>query len=140
MKFNMIRPTKFKLLRVFQLFCFLFILSCNQNSLELKAELINQADVKKKIIDTIFSLPEVKQRAAFIFNQTNGGRSMKVWIEDTPSISAKEYYWVKAGEDNGIKLVTHYNFFVYPESMKIMLYDSKTNKELPLERWRNSNY
>src|SRR4051794_23063414 len=61
-------------------------------------------NLDKKIIDTIYSLKEVKDRQSYIERQTKNSRHLQIWIEDTPNQTNK-YYWVKAGEDNGTNLV-----------------------------------
>ena len=98
--------------------------------------LVNENEIEEKIIDTIFKLPEVKKRAKYIDQQTKGKRNLKVWIEDTPDLTSQKYYWIKVGEDNGTILVTHFNFYVYPVSMRIMYYDINEDKEMTLDVWR----
>ena len=93
-------------------------------------------DIEEKIIDTIFKLTEVKERARYIEQQTKGERHLKVWTEDTPNLPAQKYYWIKVDEDNGTNLVTHFNFYVYPDSMRIMYYDINDDKEMTLDIWR----
>jgi hypothetical protein len=48
----------------------------------------------------------------------------------------KGYYWLKVGEDNGVSFVSHYNFFVYPNTMKVLYYDTVNDLELELDKWR----
>ena len=64
-----------------------------------------------------------------------GERHMKMWISGTPAELNKKYYWVTAGEDNGMSLVTHFNFHVYPDSMRIMYYDATEDHEITLKEW-----
>ena len=100
---------------------------------------INNDNVEDKIIHTIFKLTEVKERAKYIEQQTKGKRHLKIWIADTPHSTDQKYYWIKAGEYNGINLVTHFNFYVYPDSMRIMYYDTQSDSELTLNKWRKIN-
>ncbi len=100
---------------------------------------INNEDIEEKIIDTIFKLTEVKKRAKYIEEQTKGKRHLKIWIADTPNLPDQKYYWIKASEDNGANLVTHFNFYVYPNSMRIMYYDAQSDRELTLNKWREIN-
>lgn len=93
-------------------------------------------NIEDKIVDTIFKLPEIKERAKYIEVQTKGKRHLKVWVADTPNFPDQKYYWIKAGEDNGTNLVTHFNFYVYPDSMRIMCYDTQSDSELTLDEWR----
>jgi hypothetical protein len=92
--------------------------------------------LEEKIIDTIFKLKEVKERAKYVEQQTRGERRLKVWVEDTPNLRDHKYYWIKVGEDNGTNLVTHFNFYVYPDSMRIMYYDITSDSVLTLNKWR----
>jgi hypothetical protein len=100
---------------------------------------IDNEDTEDKIIDTIFKLTEVKERAKYIEEQTKGKRHLKIWVEGTPNLPDQKYYWIKAGEDNGTNLVTHFNFYVYPDSMRIMYYDTQSDSELTLNQWRKIN-
>ena len=103
-----------------------------------KSDSLRNNDFENKIVDTIFHLTEVKERAAYIKQQTNGKRHLKVWVEDTPHADQK-YYWIKVGEDNGSSLVSHFNFHVYPDSTRIMYYDMEGDKEITLSEWRKIN-
>lgn len=98
--------------------------------------LISNEDVEDKIIDTIFKLKDVKERAKYIEEQTKGKRHLKIWVADLPNLPNQKYYWIKAGEDNGTNLVTHFNFYVYLDSMRIMYYDTQSDCELTLSKWR----
>jgi hypothetical protein len=97
---------------------------------------IDNDDVENKIIDTIFKLTEVKERAKYIEEQTKGKRHLKIWVADSPHLPDQKYYWIKVGEDNGTNLVAHFNFYVYPDSMRIMYYDAQSDSELTLNQWR----
>jgi hypothetical protein len=94
--------------------------------------------IEDKIIDTIFKLLEVKEREKYIEEQTKGKRHLKIWVADTPNLTDK-YYLIKVGEDNGISLVTHFNFFVYPDSLRIMYYDTMKDTLIKLDDWRTEN-
>ena len=93
------------------------------------------SNLEEKIIDTIFKLAEVKERAKYIEQQTKGKRHLIIWVENTPG-SDNQYYWIKVGEDNGMNFVTHFNFYVYPDSMRIMYFDINNDKEIGLAEWR----
>lgn len=90
-----------------------------------------------KIIDKVFTLPEVKERAEYIKNETDGKRNLKIWIAARPD-ETDGYFWVKVGEDNGMSLVTHFDFYVYPETMEIFFYDVLTDSQMSLTEWRKS--
>jgi len=100
---------------------------------------LGKEDVEEKIIDSIFKLPEIIKRAKYIEQETKGKRHLKVWVSDIPHLPDQKYYWVKAGEDNGSSLVTHFSFYVYADSMRIMYYDINDDKELTLSEWRKVN-
>ena len=70
---------------------------------------------------------------------SKGKRHLKIWVADTPNLPDQKYYWIQAGEDNGTNLVTHFNFYVYPDSMRIMYYDTQSDSELTLNKWRKIN-
>jgi hypothetical protein len=91
---------------------------------------------EQKICDMILALPEVKERAKYVEKQTKGKRHLMVWIYDTPKESNEEYYWVKAGEDNGTNYVTHFNFYVYPKNNEIKFYDVVNDTVISLTTWR----
>ncbi|HEY1871246.1 MAG TPA: hypothetical protein VGG71_09320, partial [Chitinophagaceae bacterium] len=75
-------------------------------SSKLSTKSTKNGDIEEKIVDTIFKLKEVKERAKYIEQQTRGQRRVRIWFEDTPRLPGKKYYWVKVGEDNGAALVT----------------------------------
>lgn len=97
---------------------------------------LNNQQFEDSIIDTILKLPEIKERAAHIEAQTKGTRSLKIWVDTKPNLPTQLYYWIKVGEDNGTNVVTHFNFHVYPDSMKIMYYDTQSGREMSVREWR----
>ncbi len=98
--------------------------------------LTKKNEEEKRIIDTIFKLAEVRERAKYIKQHSKGKRELKVWIRDTPKQPNKKYYWIQVGEDNGTNLVSHFNFFVYPDTMLITYLDAKSDQEILLDKWR----
>ena len=94
--------------------------------------------LEHKVIDTIFKLKEVKERQKYIEQKTKGVRHLQILIAGKPNLTNK-YYWVQVVEDNGISFVTHFNFFVYPDSMRIMYLDTQDDKEITLKKWRKTN-
>ena len=109
--------------------------SADKNQQDTSFEL---SDLEKKIIDTIFKLKEIKDRQKYIDQQTKGARHLQIWIADKPNLTNK-YYWIQVGEDNGTNIVTHFNFDVYPDSMRIMFFDTQDDKEITLRDWRKIN-
>jgi hypothetical protein len=91
------------------------------------------------IYKLILSLPEVTKRARYISEQTKGGRHLEVMIAESPN-SIVDYYWVKAGEDNGSAYVTHFNFYVFPKkNWEIKYLDTVKDTLISLEEWRKGN-
>jgi hypothetical protein len=91
--------------------------------------------IEEKILDTIFRLPECRERAAYIEKQTKGKRHLGIVIYERPS-RENPYYWVKAREDNGMAYATHFNFYVYPKPFSIRYYDTVLDKATSLKEWR----
>lgn len=126
---------KFSVLLVALFLCLLSSYSCKPSQ---QAVISKQATVlseEEKAYNAILALPEVKERAAYIEKQTNGERHMKLWTTDKPS-GHHNYYTINVGEDNGSALVTHFQFYYYPTSKKILYYDTANDKPLTLEEWR----
>src|ERR1700684_1649130 len=73
--------------------------------------------IENKILDTIAKLKRVKERIAYVEKETKGKRHLKFIIWDKPT-KYHPYYWVKVMEDNGLSYYTHFNFYVYPKTMK----------------------
>lgn len=90
---------------------------------------------EEALIDTIFHLKEVIERSQYIHTQTNGERNLKVWVAEAPA-DRNGYYWIKAGEDNGTELVTHFNFKVYTSPLRILYYDVISDEDWTLDEWR----
>ena len=99
---------------------------------------IQLSDFENKIVDTIFQLKEIKERQKYIKQQTKGSRNLQIWIADKPNLTNK-YYYIQVGEDNRTNYVTHFNFYVYPDSMRIMFLDTKEDEEITLNEWRKIN-
>lgn len=146
------------ILKIFSTVLIPFTISCNQSgnnvhklisvdtSNSLRQDPQNKLDTKAgkgtddaKIYDIISALPEVKERAKYIEKETNGDRHLQIMIYKTQKELEREYYWVKAGEDNGTNFVTHFNFYVYPYNkirFEIKHYDTVNDSVIDLETWR----
>lgn len=110
----------------------------NQQKFDEQKEIANALRINQKwIFDTIFSLNEVKERAEFISNHTKGASHLSISIVD-PNDSTKNYYLVKAIEDNGTNSVTHFNFYVYTHPIKILFYDTIKDTLLDIKTWRKN--
>jgi hypothetical protein len=91
-----------------------------------------------KIVDTVFSLKEVKDWSVYLERETKNKRHIQLLISDTPT-NKFPYYWISVGEDNGSMFVTHSNFFVHPKSLQILYLDTVNDDTLTLGKWRKSN-
>ncbi len=88
----------------------------------------------------ILSLPEVTKRARYIQEQTKGERHLEVMIAESPKEQERDYYWIKAGEDNERVYVTHFNFYVFPKNnWEIKYFDPVKSTVISLEEWRKEN-
>jgi len=95
---------------------------------------LDSGALEDRIIDTLLRVPQVVAQSKYMEKETKGERRLKLWIGSRPSEGDK-YYWVKAGEDNGMSLVTIFDFHVYPDSMRIMYYDVAEDREMTLREW-----
>jgi hypothetical protein len=77
-----------------------------------------------KVMDTVASLKEVVERAKYVHDESKAKRRLQYVIWE-------KYYWVKVMEDNGVSLYTHFNFYVYPNTMTIKYLD--TDKNTPID-------
>lgn len=91
--------------------------------------------IEDKIVDTIFKLKEVRERANYIEKISKGTRHLSIFIYSKPSKN-KPYYWIKAWEDNGNNYHTHYNFYVYPKTFTIKFLDVEKGIPISLKEWR----
>jgi hypothetical protein len=96
---------------------FLITISCNQKSKQTAKESNSKtnlsskksstidtsskfSETEDKILDLVFNLPEVKERAKYIEDQTKGKNHINGTIEELIDSKEKSYL-VKIGEDNG---------------------------------------
>jgi hypothetical protein len=92
---------------------------------------------EESAVDTIWNLAETQDRNDLVIKKSNNERKLSIIVFEKPSESNDHRYWIKVVEDNGVNYVSHFNFFVYPVTNEIKYYDTETNKELELEKWRN---
>lgn len=149
---------KFKLTCLSTLLLFFIISSCHHSGNKQQPHIIDTASVRPtdtiapgdtvmkagkdagKVYKLVLSLPEVAQMARYIQEHTKGSRHMEMMISQSPRDSIQNYYWVKAGEDNGTIYVTHYNFYVYPDNnFEIKYFDPINDTLMSLEDWRKEN-
>jgi hypothetical protein len=92
-----------------------------------------------KALDTVLHMPEVIDREKLIESNSQGQRKLSSWIVEKPG-SGHAFYLIAVGEDSGnIENGLHFNFHVYPDSMRIMFYDVLNERETSLEEWRAQN-
>jgi len=84
--------------------------------------------------EAIWHLEEVQERNKFVSKESKGKRSLSIVVFQTN----EEFYWLKVTEDNGSNLYTHFNFYAFIESGKIMFVDPVSGKELELSEWRKN--
>lgn len=82
--------------------------SLNKPQAIIKDSIPVSGNIEERILDTIASLPETKERAGYIEKQTGGKRNLAYQIFASPDSSTGDY-WVKAVEDNGDSYVTHFD-------------------------------
>lgn len=114
---------------------FVSFFSRGQNTKALVSNPKGLSTIEEKILNTIFKLPECKDRAAYIEKQTNGKRQLVIAVYGQPS-KGNPYYWVKAWEDNGTSYATLFNFYVCPNPFSIKYYDTVNDKVMSLSEWR----
>jgi hypothetical protein len=66
--------------------------------------------LEEKVTEIVLMQPLVKERIDLVDSISHGSRHVSFLT--TPSSNAKYFYSVKVVEDNGMNLVTHYNFLV----------------------------
>ena len=91
--------------------------------------------MKDRMLDSVFNLREVKERIGYVDKLTKGKHKIKLIVYAEPT-KDQPYYWIKVWEDNGISMVTHFDFFAYPKPFTIKVYDSAEDAEISLEEWR----
>jgi hypothetical protein len=95
--------------------------------------------LEDRLIDTIYSLPEVKERGNYIEKQTKGKNHLTITISERPDDNKEDFYMMEVGEDNGSSVVTHFNFFVYYPSLQIKYLDPVSGEEITLQEWRKQS-
>jgi len=91
---------------------------------------------EKYLLEKIANLPDVISLAKYIYTQTNGKHHLVIPTNSHATLDEDGYYSIQVSEDNGVMLVVHYYFHVYPHPWRIMYYDIAEERELTLEDWR----
>ena len=89
----------------------------------------------EKVMNLVWRLPEVQQKAAEIRRLSNGKVSVKLMLETTPT-KTEPYYTVRVFEDNPDRIVTLYWFRVNMPGERITVQDEITGEYISLEQWR----
>lgn len=113
----------------------LIILTFSQIRLFSQSKL--NSKIELQMFDTLFHLKEVKERNNYIIKESRGKRQLSALLYKRPEETKNGVYWIKIVEDNGSSMVTHFNFFVYPKSGKIVYFDTFKNQEIELKDRQN---
>lgn len=92
-----------------------------------------EAVLEKKVLDTVSKLADVKKRRRLIETNSMRNRHLRIWVAEKPE--TRKFYWIAVGEGYGKKEVTHFNFHVYPDPIRIFFYDIINEREIPLQEW-----
>jgi hypothetical protein len=120
----------------------IIIVACNDNAGNTDNTAENKALKDSleavKALDTVLHIPEVIDRKKLIEGNSNGQRKLSSWIVEKPG--KHPFYLIAVGEDSAnTENNLHFNFHVYPDSMRIMFYDVLNERETSLEEWRAQN-
>lgn len=94
---------------------------------------------EKFAMDTAMHLPEVKESNDYIRRYSSDKRLLFPMLYGEPD-SLHPYYWVAVGEDNGVCFVTHFTFYVYANSGRIVYSDPVEEVSVDLESWRKNRF
>jgi hypothetical protein len=92
------------------------------NVFEKQIDSIDSMRLKEQITSNVLSLVENQSSVKDIIKQVDSLSKGQRHIVLIPLLydTAKNIYLVKVAEDNGIEVVSYFNFFVDPDSMKII--------------------
>jgi hypothetical protein len=91
------------------------------------------SEIENNIIDTVEKLKIVQERMKYVEADSKGKRHLQFTIWEKPT-KQTPYYWVKVMEDNGISYYTHFNFYVYPGTMKIKFLDTVNDRLIDADK------
>jgi tetratricopeptide (TPR) repeat protein len=83
-------------------------------------------DRRTKIFELIGNLTEVE----------NCEECNVILIHQEPKHTESSKYWIKVGHDNGMNLVSQFNFFVDTLTCEITYLDTDTDEQITLTEWR----
>jgi hypothetical protein len=88
-----------------------------------------------KIMDKLFSFPEIKRKQAFVDSLSHHKRGISMIVMQKPG-KANKYYWIAVGYNGAQRFETYYNFYVWPSQMEIKYLDTESGNLLTLAQWR----
>ncbi|MBO9572501.1 MAG: hypothetical protein J7497_09885, partial [Chitinophagaceae bacterium] len=114
------------------------IVACNDNAGKTDNTAENKALKDSleaiKVLDTVAHMPEVIDRKKLIEGNSQGQRKLSSWIVEKPG--RHPFYLIAVEEDSGrTENALHFNFHVYPDSMRVLFYDILNEREIPLEEF-----
>ncbi|MFK7905868.1 MAG: hypothetical protein AB8B69_12115 [Chitinophagales bacterium] len=86
------------------------------------------------LLDQIWDLQKIKDRAEYVKKETNGERALKLRILEQPN-EISPFYWIKVGEDNGMNFVSHFQFAIKPQTKEVFYFDEISGEKVPIEVW-----
>jgi len=86
------------------------------------------------LLDQIWDLQKIKDRAEYVKKETNGERTLKMRVLEHPN-EISPFYWVKVGEDNGMNFVSHFQFAINPQTKEVFYFDEISGEKVPIEAW-----
>jgi hypothetical protein len=87
--------------------------------------------MENKITAVLMKLPFVQKSNRYIDSISNHKHGISFMLDNTRSTEIS----VLAGYNSDERFETYYHFFVDPQSLKVMIYDPLTNKNLPVKEF-----
>ncbi|WP_439698585.1 hypothetical protein ACFGVS_10575 [Mucilaginibacter sp. AW1-7] len=116
----------------------LFILTLFITGVEAQ-DAIGTSKREKKVLKLINSLPEIVRARIYMAEHAKEKRTLKAYIESTPTLS-KKYYNVSVCDDANDHLFAHYRFRVNAGTYAIYYDDFEHDKLVPLKVWEKHAY
>lgn len=91
---------------------------------------------EKEAMNKVMHLSDV--RAASAYMQHGKDKRKLIPMSYGEPDRQRPYYTVAVGEDNGMKFVPHFYFYVYLKTGKILYYDIFNDTAIDLQTWRRS--
>ena len=84
----------------------------------------------------IYALPEVKEQAKSIEEESKSNGHLRIEITERPKENDGKYYWVQTGVIDDFRFTPFSNFIVSPTNFEIKYYNTITDSIITLESWR----